>query len=273
MDKNYYACLDEESYNRDVLILCDCKPKDPDKREFYNAIKNGQFSTCLYNVKKKGMLRKCRDYICRSPLHIAVSKNQIKIAKLFISYGEDVNCLSGDENSTPLESAVELNYVEMVKLLIISGSDTSYTQSMSGGIRYLNQENIERAIRNKDSEKLAKSIAIANLLNKVHFVNKFLWEWSDAIEYFWSTWTDPRFGKQSQLNLPPEIMFHIAKFMNINPYRDDEIISLKELETVFNLSSEFYDCIKSDNYTEYTFKIAEKIPEAILPTIPLPLFS
>lgn len=270
MDKNYFACLDEESYDKEVL--CDCNPKDPDKREFYNAIRNGQFSTCLYYIKKKDMLRRCRDYVCKSPLHIAVSKNQIKIAKLFISYGEDVNCLSGDEKSTPLESAVELNYVEMVELLIISGSDTSRTQSMSGGVRYLNQENIEHAVRSKNPEKLTRSIAIANLLNKTHFVHCFLWEWRDALKFFWSTWTYPKLSEETQLIFAPEIMFHIAKFMNINYSREDDI-STKEIETVFNLSGEFYDCIERDNYMEYIFKIAEKIPEDILPTIPLPPFS
>lgn len=59
------------------------------------------------------------------PLYLAADRADVKVARLLIDAGADLNALRGAEKGggTPLSKAVNRGHVEMVKLLLESGCD------------------------------------------------------------------------------------------------------------------------------------------------------
>ena len=64
-----------------------------------------------------------KDCLGRTPLHLAVTKDNLNIVKLLIAAGSDVNSqsISGE---IPLTKAIKFNKIENARLLLRFGSDT-----------------------------------------------------------------------------------------------------------------------------------------------------
>ena len=98
------------------LFFEECRKSTPDLELIRVIIENG-----LVDVGAKGEW----DY---TPLHWAVSGDNIELAKLLIASGADVNVKRWD-GFTPLHRAVSRDNMEVTKLLIGSGADVNAKDS------------------------------------------------------------------------------------------------------------------------------------------------
>jgi ankyrin repeat protein len=72
---------------------------------------------------EKGAKVRAEGIYASFPLHDAVRKNQLEIAKLLIEFGEDVN--GRDEDTTPLHVAGWTGNLEMARLLVDKGAEVN----------------------------------------------------------------------------------------------------------------------------------------------------
>lgn len=73
-------------------------------------------------LKEDGSLVSIRDAKNLTPLHVAASRGQSKVAKLLLDYGADVSGPSEDGDWTPLVFAAYRGHLEVAKVLIENGA-------------------------------------------------------------------------------------------------------------------------------------------------------
>lgn len=115
----------------------------------------------IVEYKKYPLIKKCIKYGCNpnvcddnyfTPLHLAVSKSDLKATKILLKYGTDVD-MPGEFEQTPLHMAVTYGNLKMIKLLIKNGADVTLVD--------------EKNLSVLDYAKDEKNIKIIEYLQKV----------------------------------------------------------------------------------------------------------
>jgi len=102
--------------------------KDRSKvRELFGIVKSNPrnyryLKSYINGLIKEGVDISYQDYAGNTLLHLAVKLKDIKLLKLFIDLGVNVN-IANENRMVPLHNAILLNRLDMVDLLIESGTD------------------------------------------------------------------------------------------------------------------------------------------------------
>ena len=95
--------------------------------EVVHAVQSGNFDEVSQALESKSIQANACDYDGASLLHWAASNNRIKIAKLLLNAGADVNYGGGAGKQSPLEWALSGKYYYMAQVLYEHGADIQYT--------------------------------------------------------------------------------------------------------------------------------------------------
>lgn len=94
----------------------------PTTQDIIKAISFGDLNQVIQIVEEYPNLAKAADDRGYAPLHYAVSKRQIDIAKLLLSKGANVSAQDMD-GDTPLHWAAEIGMLDMIELLLLENAD------------------------------------------------------------------------------------------------------------------------------------------------------
>ena len=116
------------------------------------GIRDGKFGVaeCLLEAGADHSLTDKRGF---TPLHIAVSRNDTRLAQCLLDHGAAINVRTQGDNRTPLMIAAAAGFTEMVEMLLSRGADPSIVDS--GG-----KSPLERAVechRSDVAETLRKA--------------------------------------------------------------------------------------------------------------------